>query len=173
MAEQNLNQGIELHSKAQALSVAFPLGSRGAATAFPPFVPSVFTNSPCYLTVLVVSCSPSCARSANNKTTPEPQSPFDDPDGLPYIVWHVRTHFCVSHGIVNAVISHGNICDRMELGYNASCNLKSQALHHRDRHERKLGIARGLSIHVGLFSMSRADSRSVTNIKFIAIMPVY
>ena len=71
MAEQNLNQGIELHSKAQALSVAFPLGSTGAATAFPPFVPSVFTNSPCYLTVLVFSCSPSCARSANNKTTPE------------------------------------------------------------------------------------------------------
>ncbi|EGI60988.1 hypothetical protein G5I_10750 [Acromyrmex echinatior] len=173
MAEQNLNQGIELHSKAQALSVAFPLGSRGAATAFPPFVPSVFTNSPCYLTVLVFSCSPSCVRSANNKTTPEPQSPFDDPDGLPHIALHVRTHSCVSHGIVNAVISHGDIWDRMELGYNAPCNLKSQALHHRDRHERKLEIARGLSIHVGFFSMSRADSRSVTNIKFIAIMPVY
>ncbi|KYN28263.1 hypothetical protein ALC57_02324 [Trachymyrmex cornetzi] len=159
MAEQNLNQGIELHSKAQALSVSFPLGSRGAATAFPPFVPSVFTNSPFYLTVLVFSCSPlSCARSANNKTTPEPQSPSDDPDGLPHIAWHVRTHSCVN---------------RMELGYNAPCNLKSQALHHRDRHERKLGIARGLSIHVGFFFMSRADSRSVTNIKFIAITPVY
>lgn len=45
MAEQNLNRGIELHSKAQALSVAFPLSGRGAAAAFPPSVPSVFTNS--------------------------------------------------------------------------------------------------------------------------------
>lgn len=72
MAEQNLNRGIELHSKAQALSVAFPLGGRGAATAFPPpSVPSVFTNSPCYPTILVFSCSPSYARSANNETTPE------------------------------------------------------------------------------------------------------
>lgn len=35
MAEQNLNRGIELHSKALALSVALPLGCRGAATAFP------------------------------------------------------------------------------------------------------------------------------------------
>lgn len=71
MAEQNLNRGIELHSKAQALSVAFPLGGRGAATAFPPSTSSVFTNSPCYSTVLVFSCSPFCAGSANNKTTPE------------------------------------------------------------------------------------------------------
>jgi hypothetical protein len=82
------------------------------------------------------------------------QSPFYDPDGLPHVAWHVRTHSCASHGIVNAVISHGNTCDRTELGYNAPCNLKSQALHHRDRHERKLEIARGLSIHVGFFRVT-------------------
>ncbi|KAL0102485.1 hypothetical protein PUN28_018042 [Cardiocondyla obscurior] len=29
----------------------------------------------------------------------------------------------------------------MERDYNAPCNLKSQALHHRDRHERKREIA--------------------------------
>jgi len=39
--------------------------------------------------------------------------------------------------------------------YNTPCNLKSQALHHRDRHERKLGMARGLSIHIGFFRVTR------------------
>ncbi|TGZ48023.1 hypothetical protein DBV15_05766, partial [Temnothorax longispinosus] len=151
MAEQNLNRGIELHSKAQALSVAFPLGGRGAATAFPPSVPlhvHQLTMLPHGSGLLLF---PLYAGSANNKTTPEPQSPFDDPDGLPHIAWHVHTHSCASRGIVNVVISCGSTCDRTKLGYNAPCNLKSQALHHRDRHERKLGIARGLSIHIGFF----------------------
>jgi len=45
------------------------------------------------------------------------QSPFDDPDGLPHIAWHVHTHSRrASRGIVNAVISHGNTCDRTKLG---------------------------------------------------------
>lgn len=50
MAEQNLNQGIELHSKAQALSLLpFPSTRRGAATiapfAFLSRTPPVFTNA--------------------------------------------------------------------------------------------------------------------------------
>lgn len=132
----------------------------------------------------VVHCQLRATTKCNVTALQIAQSPFDDPDGLPHIAWHVRTHSCASRGIVNVVISRGSTCDRTELGYNAPCNLKSQALHHRDRHERKLRIAHGLSIHVGFFLRhvrivdpspisNLSPSCSFTNVIYLATVTVF
>lgn len=96
MAEQNLNRGIELHSKAQALSVAFPLGGRGAT--FPPSIPSVFTSSPCTPRFWSSPVPPLALDLQTTKLPPSVALPRGAHSALPFLSFFLYLSFSLSGG---------------------------------------------------------------------------